>query len=74
MPLSIRKKRTKLRDKSAGSATAVSSKRASGATEVHFVGTKEAVPEWMTEAWKRHVEAEARRQLKDRIHDVGAHR
>lgn len=36
--------------------------------------TDPKVPEWRTDAWKRHVEAEARRNLKDKIHDVGAGR
>jgi len=36
--------------------------------------TDPKVPEWRTDAWKRQVEAEARRNLKDKIHDVGAGR
>jgi len=32
------------------------------------------VPEWKTDAWKRHVEAEARRHLKDKIQEIGARR
>jgi hypothetical protein len=70
MLVAIRRKRTK----SGGPATPVASEQASGATEVPFVGTKAEVPEWMTDAWKRHVEADSRRQLKDRIHGVGANR
>ena len=38
------------------------------------LGTGAKVPEWMTDAWKRHVEAEARCKLKDRIHDIGIRR
>jgi len=37
-------------------------------------GTDAKVPEWMTDAWKRHVEAEARCKLKDQIHHIGAGR
>jgi len=32
------------------------------------------VPEWRTDAWKHHVEAEARRQFKDKIHHIGVSR
>ncbi len=70
MFVAIRKKLSK----SGEPATPVASEQASGATEASFVGTKAEVPEWMTDAWKRHVEAEARRQLKDHIHGVGANR
>jgi hypothetical protein len=35
---------------------------------------KTAAPEWKTEEWKHQVEAEARKQLKGHIRDVGASR
>ncbi len=34
----------------------------------------EQVPEWMTDTWKRRVEAEARHRLKRNIRDIGAAR
>ena len=43
-------------------------------TAVPGAGKDAVAPEWRTEEWKHHVEAEARKQLKDHIRDVGAPR
>ena len=51
----------------------VRARRPCGVSAVRM-GTEAKVPEWMTDAWKRHVEAEARCKLKDRIHSIGAGR
>jgi hypothetical protein len=45
-----------------------------GSVHMALTGADAEVPEWKTDAWKRHVEAEARRRLRDRIHGVGARR
>ena len=37
-------------------------------------GSPSAVPEWMTEAWKHRVEAEARHRLKREIRGVSTRR
>jgi hypothetical protein len=55
-------------------ATPVDSSHVTSSTAVPGAGKDAVAPEWRTEEWKHHVEAEARKQLKDHIRDVGAPR
>ena len=44
------------------------------AVAAHSARADRAVPEWMTDAWKHRVEAEARHGLKSEIRGVSTHR
>jgi hypothetical protein len=48
--------------------------RAGSATAHPSASVEAALPEWMSEAWKHRVEADARARLKKAIRGVGARR
>jgi hypothetical protein len=68
MPVSSQRKRAQFRR-----AGRIAAKRRNG-SNLSPAGKRVEVPEWMTDAWRHRVEAEARRRLTDNIRGIGAER